>query len=58
MPMPIEHTGSVGAAAQLPPALLGLKKPFAAPTRPLPRQNAKKTIPIVASLLCSIRSSA
>ena len=33
MPIPIEHTGSVGAAAQLPPALLGVKKPFAAPTR-------------------------
>jgi len=29
--VPIEHTGSAGAAAQLPPALLGAKKPFAAP---------------------------
>jgi len=28
--MPIEHTGSVATAAQLPPALLGAKKPFAA----------------------------
>ena len=27
MPMPIEHTGSVGAAAQLPLALRGAKKP-------------------------------
>lgn len=33
MTRPIEHTGSVGAAAQLPPALRRATKPFAAPTR-------------------------